>query len=153
MQLSEHFSLMELTRSNTAVRLGLDNTPPAWVLANLRYLAQALEVIRSHYGRPIRVFSGYRSEAVNRACGGAKASRHLLGLAADFVVPGVPVIEVCRWIEANITGFDQIIYEFGPGGWVHFALGDDRRPIRQQALSAIKRDGKTVYLPGIVEVV
>ncbi len=149
MQLTEHFSLTELTRSNTAARRGLDNTPPDWVVANLRLVAHALELVRSHYGRPVRVFSGYRSEAVNRAVGGSKTSAHKFGLAADFIIPGVPVVEVCRWIERNVTGFDQLIYEFGPGGWVHLGLGDGRRPLRQQSLSATKQAGRTVYQPGI----
>lgn len=152
MQLTEHFSLAEMTRSNTAIRQGLDNTPPAWAVANLRLVAHALELVRAQYGLPLRVFSGYRSEAVNRACGGSKSSAHKLGLAADFVIPGVPVIHICRWIESNLTGFDQVIYEFGPGGWVHLGLGDDRRPIRQQSLTASKQGGKTVYRPGLQEV-
>jgi len=153
MQLTEHFSLAELSRSNTATRRGLDNTPPTWAVANLRLVAHALEHVRSHYGLPVRVYSGYRSETVNNACGGSKTSAHKLGLAADFVVPGEPVIEVCRWVERNLTGFDQVIYEFGPGGWIHLGLGDDRRPIRQQSLTASKRGGKTVYQLGILEVV
>lgn len=152
MQLTEHFSLAEMARSNTALRLGLDNTPPAWVVANLRLMAHALEHVRAQYGLPLRIYSGYRSEAVNTACGGSPRSAHKLGLAADFVIPGVPVLHICRWIERNLTGFDQVIYEFGPGGWIHLGLGDDRRPIRQQSLSAVKRGGKTVYHPGLKEV-
>lgn len=153
MNLTEHFTLAELTRSNTALRLGLDNTPPTWIVANLRLMAHALELVRFHYGVPIKVYSGYRSAEVNQACGGSQRSRHKVGLAADFTVPGIPVIEVCRWIAANLTGWDQVIYEFGPGGWVHFGLGDDRRPVRHQTLSAVKQGGKTVYLPGIQEAV
>jgi hypothetical protein len=153
MLLTEHFTLAELTRSETAARLGLDNAPPEAIVANLRYLARVLETVRAGLGhRPIRVTSGYRSPEVNRACGGSATSAHPFGLAADFTVQGVSVRRLCSWIEQNLTGFDQVIYEFGEGGWCHLGLRDNGVPVRQQALTAVKRAGKTIYLPGIAEV-
>jgi len=147
-KLTEHFTLEELSRSSTAVRQGLDNTPPANLLPNLKRIAEHLEIVRAHFGWPITVYSGYRSPAVNEAVGGSKTSAHRFGLAADFVVQGVPNRKVCEWIRDNLKDFDQVIYEFGPKGWVHLGLA--AKP-RKQALTAVKENGKTVYKPGIRE--
>lgn len=147
-KLTEHFTVEEMTRSATATRLGLDNTCPEELRGNMLKVAQALEKIREHYGAPIHVTSCYRSPSVNKAVGGSPTSAHRFAFAADFEVSGVPNIEVCRAIPNIIPDFDQIIYEFGPSGWVH--LGFSSNP-RHQHLSAIKRSGKTVYLPGIIE--
>lgn len=150
MQLTEHFTLEEMTRSSTAVRLGLANDPPDEYLDNIRQVAAALEVVRAHFGRPIRVTSCYRSPEVNRAVGGSPTSAHRFGYAADFTVDGVPNIVVCEWIRDNLSDFDQVIYEFGPRGWVH--LGLCRYKPRRQKLTAFKEAGKTVYKQGIIEV-
>lgn len=122
MQLTEHFSLEELIASQTAARAGIDNTPSAAIVANLRVLAQGLEHVRAALGgKPIHVSSGYRSEALNRAVGGAGKSAHMLGLAADIICPqfGSP-LEVCRAIVAAGVKTDQIIHEFGH--WCHVAF-------------------------------
>jgi len=146
-QLTEHFTLAEMTHSNTAVRKGIPNVAPSNVVKAMTTLCEkVLEPVRAHYGRPVRVFSGYRSPRVNTAVGGAASSQHCLGEAVDFVVPGVSNIEVCRWIEANLR-YDQLIREFGESGWIHVSYGPK---MRNQELSAVKRGGKTVYLPGLV---
>jgi zinc D-Ala-D-Ala carboxypeptidase len=147
-QLTEHFSLAEMSRSETATRKGLDNTIPVNLIPNAVQVAEVLEKIRAHYGKPIRVLSCYRSPDVNKAVGGSKTSAHRFAFAADHEVEGVANIDVCRWIAANIPDFDQVIYEFGPTGWIHIGLSASPR---RQSLTAVKRDGKTVYLPGIVE--
>lgn len=147
-KLTEHFTLEELSRSTTAVRQGLDNTPPAKLVPNLKRVAEHLEIVRAHFGRPVNVYSGYRSPAVNKAVGGSATSAHRFGLAADFVVQGVSNREVCEWIQKNLADFDQVIYEFGPKGWVHLGLA---AKARKQALTAVKENGKTVYKPGIQE--
>jgi len=147
-RLTDHFTLREMTASPTAIRLGLDNTPPADLLGNLREVAETLELVRAYFQRPVLVTSGYRSPEVNRAVGGSPSSAHMLGLACDFTVVDVPNIDVCNWIAANIPDFDQVIYEFGPHGWCHLGLA--HRP-RRQSLTAIKRDGKTAYLRGIID--
>lgn len=146
MNLSPHFTLAELIYSPTAVRFGLDNTPPEDLIPNLRLVAGALEVVRAHFGAPIHANSGYRAPAVNHAVGGSPTSAHRFGLAADFTVQGVANIDVCRWIEAATMAFDQVIYEFGPEGWVHLGLAE--KP-RHQALTAVKEHGQTIYKAGI----
>lgn len=147
MQLSPHFSLAELTRSQTAIRRGLPNDAPPEVIERMRLLCErVLEPVRRQFG-PVRVLSGYRSPAVNRAVGGAATSQHCKGEAADFVVPGQTNLTVCRWLERFLT-YDQLIYEFGEGGWVHCSWREG--PLRNQELTARRGTGKTIYLPGLV---
>jgi len=128
MDLSAHFSLAELTVSETAARRGLDNTPSADTVANLRRTAELLEAVRALLGKPVIVISGYRSPEVNRAVGGAVFSQHMVGQAADFVVPafGSP-LEVCRAIAAAEPAIDfhQLIHEFR--AWVHISWSDAPR--------------------------
>lgn len=145
MQITDHFSLLELTRSSTATRLGLDNTIPEELMPNALRVAEALEKIRAHFGKSIHVTSCYRAPEVNKAVGGSPTSAHRFASAADFEVDGVPNIEVCKAIPEILDDYDQIIYEFGPTGWVH--LGFAQTP-RHQKLSATKQNGKTVYSPG-----
>lgn len=147
MQLSPNFSLAELTRSQTALRKGLSNVAPDWAVPKLKLVCEhILEPVRAHYGRPVRVLSGYRSPEVNVAVGGAATSQHCKAEAADFVVPGVSNLAVCQWIQRNIP-FDQLIYEFGEAGWVHCSWRDG--PLRGQELTA-RGGGKTVYLRGLI---
>lgn len=147
-RLTDHFTLREMTRSATATRLGLDNTPPGDLLLCLREVAHTLEDIREHFGKPVIVTSGYRSPAVNKAVHGSPTSAHCLGLAADFTVVDVANADVCRWIVRNIPDYDQVIYEFGPAGWVHLGLA--HRP-RRQSLTAVKTGGQTIYKKGILD--
>jgi hypothetical protein len=129
-KLSPHFTLAELTLSQKASRLGLDNRPASdQILANLAHTAEQMELVRAFLGnKPITVSSGYRSPAVNRAVGGAQDSAHILGHAVDFICPayGSP-IDICRHLALQPTlVFDQIIQE---GTWVHISF--DRRARRQ----------------------
>jgi len=121
-QLTEHFSLEELTCSEVAARSGIDNTPPPEILANLRALAVGLEDVRRALGnKPIHVNSGFRCAALNDAIGGAANSMHMRGLAADILCPQFgPPLEVCRAIVAAGIVTDQIIHEFGR--WCHVAF-------------------------------
>lgn len=118
--LSAHFSLAELTLSQTAARAGLDNTPSAEVVANLTRTAQGLEKVRALLGCALLVSSGYRSPEVNVAVGGAHDSAHLSGWAADFIAPvfGDP-LAICRALGASDIAFDQVIQE---GTWVHISF-------------------------------
>ena len=84
MKLTEHFTLEELIKSSTADRLKIDNAPTKSIIFNLTEVAQLLEKIRTTYGKPIIVTSGYRCEALNNAVGGSKTSQHRLGQAADI---------------------------------------------------------------------
>ena len=126
MQLSEHFSLGELTASEIAVRKGLDNSPTGVELDNLVRLAQKLEEVRKVLGKPIMVNSAFRSIEVNEAVGGVKTSQHCLGCAADIRIPNMTPDEVCRAIIASDIQFDQLIREFWDkekgGGWTHISI-------------------------------
>ena len=139
MNLTENFSLQEMTVSEIGQRRGLDNTPNATEIANLVRTAGLLEQVRKLINKPIIVNSAFRSKAVNDAVGSRDTSQHRIGCAADIRVPGMtpkPVVEAC--IKANI-GYDQIIEEFG--SWTHISVPDSpSRPPRKQAL-IIDRQG------------
>lgn len=149
MKLSENFTLLELVKSDSALRLGLDNTPSQGVINNLHALVtHVLQPIREHYGKPVSISSGYRSGAVNAAVGGSKTSDHMRGFAADIEVPGVTNYDLAKWIQDNLK-FTQVILEFYTmgqpnSGWVHVSY--DANNLRNHALTAIKKDGKTIYL-------
>ena len=122
-QLTQHFTLAELTASGTAQRLGLDNTPPPEVLPALTNTAEMLERIRSTLGVPVVVTSGYRSRAVNAAVGGVTSSDHAQGHAADIVAPryGTPT-QIARTLAplVSVLGIGQRILEGIKGKqWVH----------------------------------
>lgn len=146
MKLSPHFTLEEMTRSQTAARRDIANEPDDAAVAALKTLCvEVLEPIRVHFDRPVIVTSGYRSPELNRAIGGSRTSQHSQGEAADIVVPGVAVIDLAQWIHRNLN-YDQLIYEFGR--WVHVSYRAGR--LRSQDLSAKRIGGRTRYLPGIV---
>lgn len=148
MKLTPHFTLRELTRSNTASNLGISNAPSVEHLTNLERLALTLENVRTVLGNnPILISSGYRSLAVNRAVGGSTTSDHANGLAADFTCPAFgPVSKVCQAIIDSGIPFDQLIYEQGArSNWVHLGLGSR---MRQQVLSWSPNRG---YVSGLQE--
>lgn len=131
--LSPHFTVKELIRSDVATRKGIYNFPSAEVLENLRVLANKLEVVRVVLGRAVLVTSGYRSEELNTAIGGSKTSSHMTGLAADIECPvfGSPreVFEKLRQHRQDL-GYDQLILEFPPDGWVHIAFAESGKVAR-----------------------
>lgn len=144
MQLSNHFSLDELVRSDTAKSRGIDNTPGPDHLRNLGTLVLRLEEVRALLGKPMLISSGYRSPALNAAVGGSGTSDHAQGLAADFVSPQYgAVMDICRAIEASGIKFDQLIFEQGATEWVHFGLGPR---MRRQVMSWSKKSG---YVMGL----
>jgi hypothetical protein len=153
MQLTENFSLHELTKSETALRLNLDNTPDEDAIDSLRLLAQkVLQPVRDHYGMGVKVNSGYRSPESNAAVGGSKTSDHCKGQAADIEIPSVPNAELAQWIMYNLD-YTQLILEFyTPGipdsGWVHVSY--DPNNLKKQELTAMKVDGKTQYINGLI---
>ncbi|VTO14104.1 D-Ala-D-Ala carboxypeptidase family metallohydrolase [Brevundimonas vancanneytii] len=146
MRLSDHFSLAELTVSATAARRGISNVPPPLVIDTLILTADRMEKVRALLGdKPIIVLSGYRSPAVNAAVGGSKSSAHMTGHAVDFICPRFgPPAQVAAHLAKHLTGFDQLIEEFGE--WVHVGFGPGRRG---QKLTARKVNGRTAYSPGI----
>jgi zinc D-Ala-D-Ala carboxypeptidase len=146
MQISEHFTLEELSFSEAAARLGLDNTPDPIVFTNLGLVAAVMERIRTLLGgRPIAVHSGYRSPQVNKAVGGAATSAHCLGLACDFVCSefGTPY-DVALAIQKSDIEYDQLILEYG---WVHVGLAQKEVFSRRQSLT--KRSPEAAYESGI----
>ena len=128
MRLSPNFTLAELTRSFEGARRGLENKPTAYLIDRLQALCvNVLEPTRAHFGgRPVSVWSGFRSVAVNKLVGGSSTSRHLTAEAVDFEIMGVSNLDVCRWIATSKLPFDEVILErYKPGdpnsGWVHVA--------------------------------
>jgi zinc D-Ala-D-Ala carboxypeptidase len=120
MKLSPHFALDEFTQSQAAARMNIDNTPDAATLERLAATAMRLEDVRALLGCPLLISSGYRSPALNTAIGGARASQHVRGEAADFIAPGFgDPLGICRAIERSAIAFDQLIQE---GGWVHISF-------------------------------
>jgi zinc D-Ala-D-Ala carboxypeptidase len=152
MKLTNNFTLEELTKSETALRQGIDNTPTVEVVENLQVLAEkVLQPVRDHFAKGVKVNSGYRAPEVNAAVGGSKTSDHCKGMAADIEIPGLPNAELAEWIEANLE-YTQVILEFytqgiPDSGWVHVSY--DPANLKKQSLTAVKREGKTVYLPGL----
>jgi zinc D-Ala-D-Ala carboxypeptidase len=151
MKLSTNFSLSELTKSEAASRLGLDNDPTQEIISSLQALVNhILQPVRDKFG-PVVVTSGYRSPEVNKAIGGSATSDHCKGQAADFEVLGKDNRELAIWIAENMQ-FTQLILEFyKPGvpdsGWVHCSY--DPGNLKRQVLTAEKVNGKTVYSTGI----
>lgn len=148
--LTRDFALSEFIRSDVATRRGYDNTPPPKVLENIRrVLAPGMQAIRDILGKPVHITSGYRSPLLNAVVGGARNSQHVLGLAADFVVPrmGDPY-HVCNYLltYAVALRWDQLIFE---GEWVH--IGFATQAPRGQVLTAHFKDGRASYLPGLVK--
>lgn len=129
MMLSPHFTLAELTVSDTACRKGIDNTPPPAILENLKRTAALLEEVRTLLGnKPIIVTSGYRCVALNREIGSSDTSAHCQGQAADFTCPGYgSPLQIAQAIYAAKPPikFDQLIHEFG--SWVHIAWKEEPR--------------------------
>jgi zinc D-Ala-D-Ala carboxypeptidase len=154
MQLSKNLTLAECTKSNTAQRLGIDNTPDdEWTIENLRAVAEdVFQPLRDSFGCPIYVSSGYRSEELNAAIGGSKRSQHIQGRALDLdadVFGGCSNGEIFRFILNNLT-FDQLIWEFGDQDnpdWVHVSYVRDGLN-RGRCLKACRDDrGKVYYEP------
>ena len=154
MNLSANFTLKELTKSDTATRLGIDNTPDEAIIESLRLLCEnVLQPVREHFGKSVTVNSGYRSPELNSspAVGGSKTSDHCLGRAADIEIDGIPNPELAQWIMDNLD-YTQLILEFYTqgqpnSGWVHVSY--DPNNIKMQELTAVKVAGKTQYLNGL----
>lgn len=152
-QVTPNFWLSELTHSDTAVRLGLNNTPDDTILKHLTESCQNLwQPMRKLLDKSVSVHCGYRSPAVNKAVGGAKNSAHLYGYAIDFVCPafGTPH-QVAQFLATELPKqgikFDQIIMEFN--SWVHIAWKAPDGRQRGQVLTAKKINGKTQYVQGV----
>ena len=122
MKLSKNFSLREMTKSQTALRMGISNTPTIDKIQNLKALCEnVLQPVRDHYDWPVTITSGYRCEELCQAIRSKATSQHALGQAADFEIAGISNYGVAEWIAKHCV-FDQLILEFYTGGntgWVH----------------------------------
>lgn len=153
MKLSPNFSLAEMIKSDTALRLDMENEPDNEHIDNMIALAEnVLQKVRDHYGKGVKVNSGFRHPDVNAKVGGSKTSDHCKGMAADIEIPGVANADLAQWIVDNCD-FRQVILEFyTPGipdsGWVHVSYNPADN--KKQVLTAMKENGKTVYKPGLV---
>lgn len=153
MNLTKNFTLSEMTKSETALRKGLNNDPTQDVISALQTLAvNVLQPIRDHYGVGVKVNSGYRSPEVNASVGGSKTSDHCKGQAADIEIAGVANKELALYIRDNLEYTQLILEAYTEGvpdsGWVHVSY--DPANLKKQVMTAVKRDGKTVYLPDLV---
>ncbi len=152
-RLSKNFTLTEFTKSQTASRRGLDNTPNEDHFQNAKLLFEnVVQKVRDNFGVTV-INSGYRGPALNEAVGGSSKSQHCKGEAADIECPGQSNYMVAKWIEENLD-FDQLILEFYiPGkensGWVHVSYKSEGN--RKSVLTAMKEDGKTVYKSGLIK--
>jgi len=150
MKLSDNFSLNELTKSQTAERKGIDNTPGPNHQENLKSLCEMiLQPVRDHFGQVVSVSSGYRSQELCVAIGSSTQSQHAKGEAADFEIFGVSNKELADWINENLD-YDQLILEYWKetdpnSGWVHCSYTNGSN--RKQYLRAYKENGSTKYEP------
>lgn len=151
MKLAANFSLAEFEASTTAAVRKIDNSIPQPLLPNVLALAAWLQTLRDrltkHLDRPvaIRISSGYRGPALNKAVGGSKNSAHMQALAADITASGMTVDQLFTFIREHMDDLpaDQVIHEFGR--WVHVAVAPGGDKPRKQFLYAENGAGKTVY--------
>lgn len=149
MQLSPNFSLAEFTASATAVAQRIDNTPSAAQIAAMKLLCtRVLEPLRAHFGKPVRITSGFRSPELCLAIGSAVTSQHARGEAGDFEIPGIDNVTVARFIRDRLP-FDQLILEnYTRGqpnsGWIHVSYRDGR--LRKDVLTYSRR----AYFKGLL---
>lgn len=132
MNISEHITYTEATRSDTANKLGIDNTPNIDQLKSMKLAAcRVFEPVRNHFGKPIRINSFFRSQELNKAIGGARNSQHMKGEAIDMsAIPstGLTNSQIFNWIKDNLE-FDQLIWEYGNinnPAWVHVSFSAEK---------------------------
>ena len=147
MMLSTNLSLAEATSSATALRKGIANTPSVTHLIALKEVANNIfQPCRNHFGKPLRVTSGYRSEELNKVIGGSMKSQHSKGEALDMQsTSGYTNRDLFMYIKNHLT-FDQLIWEFGDDenpDWVHVSYKTEGN--RGEVLRAVRQNGKTIY--------
>jgi zinc D-Ala-D-Ala carboxypeptidase len=146
MQLSEHFTLAELTFSQVAARTGFDNTPNTGQLSNLIELCEKLlEPGRMLLGVPWHIDSGFRGPLVNEVIGGAVMSAHLDGRAVDFIPIGMPLLDAFGKLMHSTLPYDQLIFECN--AWIHIAIAPEGVTARREALLASGHAGAWHYIP------
>jgi hypothetical protein len=152
--LSDHFTLFEMIKSQTAIQLGLDNTPDDQTILALRHVChEILEPVRKQFRRPFSPLSGFRSFKLNSAVGGSQNSQHLKGLAVDIELAGVDNYVLAKWIMENLV-FDQLVLEFyhlgqPRSGWVHVSIVDDNNEGKHNRRQVLTRNTDH-YCSGLV---
>lgn len=146
MKLTEHFSLEEFSCSTTAKRLKIENKIPDHLMANIQFTANKLELVRKVLAHPIIITSGYRCSALNTQVGGSPTSAHTKGLAVDFHCAYGNPKQICQRLITAGVEFDKIIQEYNQ--WVHIEFSHINQ--RRRVITAVKQNGKTIYLPGLV---
>lgn len=152
MRLSPNFTLYELTKSELAVRRGINNDPPNFIVPRLQLLCEnVLQPIRDYFNAPVKVNSGYRSPDVNVAVGGSRTSDHCHGYAADIEIPGLPNYDLATFIAENLQ-YTQLILEFyipeiPDSGWVHVSYNPNN--LKMESLTAMRVNGRVVYELGL----
>jgi len=145
MNLTPHFTLEELTASETAARNGLDNTPGPIAYQNLVRLANFLEEVKKVLGgKPIMINSAYRGPEVNAHVGGSKNSQHMVGCAADIKVPGMTPDQICKAIIASELQYDQLIREFD--SWTHISIPNEEGSTPRGQTLIIDRAGTRPFV-------
>lgn len=139
----KYFELREFTASDTAKKKGIDNTPSFEIVGHLDELVEAiLDPLRTDYGKPVDVSSGYRCEALNKAVGGVASSAHTLGYAADLTAKDMAGFKAfCQaWFTKTARRFDQVIIERDKKGheWVHVGLKNAKGEQRRQVFTIQK---------------
>ena len=152
MKLSKNLSLKEVTKSVTALRLGIDNNPDEQVIKNLELIAHEIfQPIRDHFKVPIGISSGYRSPKLNKAVGGSRYSQHMAGEALDIdadIYGKITNYEIFKFIYTHLE-YDQLIWEYGDDknpDWIHVSYKRGKGENRCRTLKAVKEDGKTTYI-------
>jgi hypothetical protein len=128
-KLSNNFRLAEFVKSEIAIRLDINNTPPEEAVLNLTKLCHmVLQPVRDYFGKVVNVSSGFRCLVLNRELKSSDRSQHLKGMAADIEIYGIDNYDLAKWIADNIPVYDQLILEFYEGGntgWVHVSYNPD----------------------------
>jgi len=149
MLISTNFKLEEFLVSQTAVRNGIDMTPPLHIQNNIIRLVETIvQPLRTKLDSPITITSGFRPELLNTLIGGSKTSAHRFGCAADMRCNKVTPLELAKLIESMNLPYDQVIHELG--SWVHCGIRWDDQTIRLEELTAYRSQaGATIYIPGL----
>tara|TARA_R100000664_G_C2759058_1_gene148424 strand:- start:5340 stop:5807 length:468 start_codon:yes stop_codon:yes gene_type:complete len=150
MKLSDNFSLCELTKSQTAERLGIDNFPDQEQIENLKNLCEnILQPVRNYFKQPVIITSGYRSPELSNKIGSSSRSQHCKGQAADLEIAGISNKDLADWISRNVN-YDQVILEFHDplepqSGWVHVSFVNEYSNREKYLVAEKDENGKVRY--------
>lgn len=144
--MTPHFSLKEVAHSDTATRLGIDNSVPDSLMGNALRICERLEEVRALFNKPIMITSFYRCPELNKKVGGSKTSAHMDCRACDFTVKGIEVEDVFANIKASKISFDQLILESSKTAtWIHLGIEKEGEKPRQMVMSGTKTDSGSTF--------